>query len=125
MAKKIVTSINNLPDPEKQNPQTAAEYSQRAWLFYSRSRFLEACSDMQRAVSLEPSLDFFYALGLFLRASGKNTEALAAFEQALTFFPLADYPQRSTMLLRLLHGQINMIKSGDWNLEREVWKRLR
>jgi len=125
MSKKEVFPTQQVPDPAQINPQNAAEYAGRGWFYFSRQEFLEAQSDLETAISLEPDVDFYYALGLILRAQGKNSEALAVFEKTLPLVSDSENQQRTTMLRRLTLGQINMIKSGDWNLEKEVWKRIR
>jgi tetratricopeptide (TPR) repeat protein len=125
MAKKETFPTPLVPDPAQINPQTAADYARRGWLHFSRQQYLEAQSDLETAISLDTNVDFFYSLGLILRARGKNAEALAAFEKALALVTDSENQQRTTMLRRLTLGQINMIKSGDWNLEKEVWKRIR
>jgi tetratricopeptide (TPR) repeat protein len=125
MAKKETFPTQLVPDPAQINPQTAADYAGRGWLYFSRQHYLEAQSDLETAISLDTNVDFFYSLGLILRAQGKNAEALAAFEKTLVMVTDSENRQRTTMLRRLTLGQINMIKSGDWNLEKEVWKRIR
>jgi tetratricopeptide (TPR) repeat protein len=125
MAKKSTLPTVTIPTPEQLNPQTAAEFAARGWLFLSKQQYAEARADLESALALESDVDYYYALGLILRAAGKNVEALAAFEKAISLVPGITDPQRATMLNRLTLGQINMIKTGDWNLEKEVWKRIR
>ena len=125
MAKAAEFLTPQVPDPTQLNPQTAAEFAQRGWLLFSRQKWAEAQADLEVAISLDPIVDHYYALGLILRTQEKNVESLAAFEKCLELVVEIADPQRVTMLRRLTLGQINMIKSGDWSLEKEVWKRIR
>jgi tetratricopeptide (TPR) repeat protein len=125
MAKISKPPSSQLPDPIQLKPQSAMEFAQRGWLFFGKQQFLEAKTDLEMAASLEQNVDYSYGLGLVLRAMGDNVKALAIFEKCLELSSEIVDRQRATMLHRLILGQINMIKSGDWNLEKEVWKRIR
>ncbi len=115
---------NTVPDPTTLNPQSAAEYLERGWLFYTRQNFEHAISDFKAALDLEPNnIEVLYALGLALKISGATQQALNFFTRIDEVINYVDDRQRRTMISRLAHGQINQIKTGDWNLEKEVWQR--
>lgn len=110
-------------EPEKMVPQTTEEFLQRAWLFYSRKKFDLAEKDYRTALEKEPeNVDAIYGLALTLKAAGASTKALEFFEKSLLLLESIKDPQRAHILGRLIHGQINQIKTGDWNLEKEVWQ---
>ena len=69
--------------------------------------------------------DIYYALGLNYKASGNNIKALESFNNAIKVLDRLEDHVRARMLLRLIHGQINQIKDGDWNLEKEIWHYVR
>jgi len=125
MAKDPIIFTPPPPNPATLTPSSAAEFARRGWLYFSRQQYAEAKADLETALSLEANVDHYYTLGLILRALGENEQALAAFEHCLAKIGEIAESQRATMLRRLATGQINMIKTGDWNLEKEVWKRIR
>jgi tetratricopeptide (TPR) repeat protein len=112
-----------VPDPNTMNPQSTAEFLERGWLFYSRQKFEQAEADFRKVLQQESAnVDAWYSLGLTLKALGKGPQAIEAFSQVDKAIDEVDDAQRATIILRLTHGQINMIRTGNWNLENEIWK---
>lgn len=121
---KIPEPKNTVPDPSTLNPQNATEYLERGWLYYTHQNLEKAISDFQTALEKEPNnIEVLYALGLALKASGATQQALKIFIRIDEVINYVDDRQRRTMISRLTHGQINQIRTGDWNLEKEVWEK--
>jgi hypothetical protein len=64
-------------------------------------------------------------LGVSLKAQDRREETIKAFQ---TVVALLDKDQainevRKTMLHRLALGHINLLRQGDWNLEKEIWQK--
>ncbi len=125
MAKGPKKPVDNIPpEPDKMNPQTDDEYLERGWLYYSREKFELAEADIDIVLQREPgNIDAWYALGLTLKAMGNAQGAVDAFSRIDAAIGQIDDHQKATIISRLAHGQINQIKTGDWNLEKEVWKK--
>ena len=123
MAKpKIVESV--VPDPAAMIAKTAKEYASRGWLFYSHQKYEKAVDDFRHVLEEDKNqIDTWYGLGLSLKAAGSASEAAEAFSKVLGLIGTLEDKQRANVLGRLVKGQINQIKTGDWNLEKEVWKR--
>ncbi len=123
MAKKSLIPVHEVPDPASLTPQTPADFSRRGWLYYGRKEFARAEADFVTALEQEPdNPEFLYALGLTLKAAGSLDKALQKFEYALQMVNTVSDPVRAQVLHRLILGHINQIKTGDWNLEKEIWK---
>ncbi len=125
MAKKKDVASQKV-DPELTQPQNQAEFLQRAWTFYSRQKYSLAQADFETVLSQdENNFDANFGLSLTLKASGNNQQALKAFEKTLALVPSIEDKQRANIMQRLIRGHINQIKTGDWNLEKEVWQIVR
>jgi tetratricopeptide (TPR) repeat protein len=112
-------------DPATMNAETPADYLKRGWLYFSKNQYDLAAGDFRHALaSEENNADGWYALGLALKGSGATSKAVEAFEHVLGLVGKLEDKQRANILTRLTHGQINQLKTGDWNLEKEVWKRV-
>lgn len=117
-----------LPDDAQspQNPQNFSEYYREGWLLHSGGEQEQAETAVRKALALQPeSVDGHYVLGLILKAQGRGREAVEAFETALALLErgLVQDATRKAMLRRLTKGHINRLKTGDWNLEKEIWQR--
>ncbi len=123
MAKiKIVENI--VPDPAGMSASTAMEYASRGWLFYSHQNFEKAVDDFRQVLEKDKNdVDGWYGLGLSLKFAGSTVEAVQAFNKVLGLINTLKDKQRANVLDRLVKGQINRIQTGDWDLEKEVWKR--
>ena len=105
--------------------QSANDYLRQGWLDHGRSNETSAEEEFRKAIQLGPGLiDAYYGLGLVLKAQGRGKEAIQIFEKALDLVQndTATEKVRMQMLGRLIRGHINLLNSGDWNLEKEVWK---
>ena len=121
MTKPKLSEIS-VPDPAAMKVETAADYLQRGWLYYSHQKFDLAIADFQYVLKTDPdNVDTLYGLGLTQKASGASPQALATFGQVLKLVPKISDHQKESVLARLVKGHINQIKTGDWNLEKEVW----
>jgi tetratricopeptide (TPR) repeat protein len=125
MAKTPIIKTD-VPDPALLNPKSNDELIERGWLFYSHKEYTKAEIDLLKALDETPdNPDILYALGLNYKASGNNMKALESFENATRVLDKLEDRVRARMLLRLIHGQINQIKDGNWNLEKEIWHYVR
>jgi tetratricopeptide (TPR) repeat protein len=114
------------PDPEKINPQDNEELVKRGWLFYGRQNYDRALDDFSKAEGQDPeNPDIIYAIGLTYKASGAGKKAIENFEKVLLHMDKYSDPVEARMLLRLIHGHINQLTKGDWNLEKEIWHYVR
>jgi tetratricopeptide (TPR) repeat protein len=113
-------------EPEKLNPQSASEFLARAWLYYSRGKFDLAVQDFTRATeAASDNPETWYGLGLAHKSSGATSKAVEAFQNALNLIGGIQEHKRASIFSRLVKGQINQLKTGDWNLEKEVWHTVR
>jgi tetratricopeptide (TPR) repeat protein len=126
LAKRPDQSAQVVPDPEKLNPQETPEFLERGWLFYSQKKYESAEADFRFVLQREPeNVDALYVLGLTLKAMGKSQQAMDALSRIDDALTRIEDHQRAVMVARLAHGLVNQIKTGDWNLEKEVWKSRR
>jgi len=123
MAKKKVEA-EKIIDPTQMQPTNPAEFLQRAWSFYAKQKYTLAQTDFETVVNQDAmNFDALFGLALALKSDGAIQQALAAFEKALTLVDSTEDKQRANIMGRLIRGHINQIKTGDWNLEKEVWRR--
>lgn len=126
--KKILTKKAIVQDPSSmQNLTTAEGYLKRGMAFYARQQYENAENDLRTALSMNDGLiDVYYSLGMVLKAASKREEAVLAFEKVLTMLNQGRVKNSDqlAMLRRLAKGHINMIKTGDWNLEKEIWQHV-
>ena len=115
---------STVPDPLTVIPENTMEFASRGWLFFSNQDFDKAIDDFRHVLDEERNdIDTWYGLGLALKAAGFANEAVAAFNSVLSLVRSEKDKQRANIISRLATGQINHIQTGDWNLEKEVWKR--
>jgi tetratricopeptide (TPR) repeat protein len=115
-------------DITKDQPQSVDEYLRQGWGHYGRGDLTTAEERFRKAISLGPALiDAFYGLGLTLKAQGRKEEAVEIFLKLVVLLEKDTSMDsvRRTMLQRLTQGQINLLKFGDWGLEKETWKHER
>jgi tetratricopeptide (TPR) repeat protein len=125
MAKAPLISAS-APDPDKMDPKDNEGLVQRGWLYYSKQSFNQALDDFSNALNKDPdNPDTIYALGLAYKASGAAQKAIETFEKVLLHLDKYQDAVEARMLLRLVHGHINQLKDGDWNLEKEIWHYVR
>jgi tetratricopeptide (TPR) repeat protein len=122
MAKYPITE-ESLPDPETMKPEKTDEYAERGYRYFSEKKYELAAKDFSHIVDMESgNIEAWYALGLTLKWEGEKTKAVDAFQHVLNLIGNIPDSQRANVLGRLTKGHINMITTGDWNLEKEVWK---
>jgi tetratricopeptide (TPR) repeat protein len=115
-------------DTSDEQPQSVDEYLRQGWSHYGKRDLQAAEERFRKAISLSPALiDAFYGLGLVLKAQGRSEEAIEIFTKLVDLLEKDSTMDniRRTMLQRLTKGQINLLKFGDWGLEKEIWKRER
>ena len=106
------------------NPNSAEARCNLGWGYYGRKQHAEAIQAFEEALKLDQNwLDAHYGLALARKASGSTAEAVAAFEKAAALASQSTDRVRGQMLVRLIHGHINELKSGDWNLAKELYHR--
>ncbi len=126
--KKEIFKVKSVPvDPTKMaEPVTVDDFQKRGMAYYARKQYQEAEKDLNKATALDTSnIDAFYSLGMVLKAQNKKNEAVAAFTQVINLIHArSDSKQvKYDMLRRLALGHVNELTQGDWNLEKEIWKR--
>ncbi len=65
----------------------ATALSNRGWAHYERGEFEAALRDTERSLALDGSQSAAFNLGLLLLANGRDEEALAAYETAISSYP--------------------------------------
>ena len=112
-------------DPvEVKEPNDHDSFMQRGWAYHSRGEQDKAEADFRRAVSYSPeSVDANYAMGLVMKSQGKTQEAIELFEKTMDLILQGKIEQhsKSEMMRRLTLAHINELKTGDWNLEDQIW----
>jgi len=106
------------------NPVTAADFILQGYMLKASGKFDDAEANFRKAISLEPaSVEAYYALGLVLKAEDRRQDSIMCFEKVLGLID-ADPKDagRAHMLQRLVKAHINQLRSGDWDLEKEIWQ---
>jgi tetratricopeptide (TPR) repeat protein len=123
--KNTSTESKDITDPSAlPEPKDVDSAMRRGWAYHSRKQHAAAESDFRQALEYDPhSVDAHYALGLILKAQGRNDEAVSNFKQVLELITtgVISNQSRAEMLRRLSMGHVNELIQGDWNLEEEVW----
>jgi tetratricopeptide (TPR) repeat protein len=103
------------------SPNSAEAHSNLGWGYYGQKQFAEAIKEFQEALARDANwVDAYYGLGLAQKGAGAKTEAVAAFEKAAALAPQMEDRVRGSMLMRLAHGQVNQLKKGNWDLDKEL-----
>lgn len=112
-------------DPtEIKDPNDHDSFMQRGWAYHAQGEHEKAESDFRRAVSFSPdSVDANYAMGLILKHQGITQEAVQQFEKTMDLILQGkiENHSKSEMMRRLTLAHINELKTGDWNLEDQIW----
>jgi len=116
------------PTETQQSAQakTVDDYTRQGWALHTEGKQDAAENSFRQAISMEPkSIEGYYGLGLVLKAEDRRQDALQAFQQVISLLEdgAVSDPSRHAMLRRLSKGHINQLKEGDWNLEKEIWKK--
>lgn len=99
------------------SPNSAEAHTNLGWGHYGRKEYELALKAFDKALSLQgDTLDALYGRALALRGLGRPTEAVQAFERAQVINDQSEDKNRHFLLSRLLKGQINETKTGDWNM---------
>jgi len=97
-----------------------------AWSRLGNGENLHAEELFRQVIDLNPQVvDGWYGLGLALKVQGRKEEAIRCFQKALELIEIglvADRTRRS-MVRRLALGHINLLRNGNWNLEKEFWQK--
>jgi tetratricopeptide (TPR) repeat protein len=106
-------------------PKTAPDFIRRGWENRTGGKLDDAEKDFRKAISLdETSVEAYYGLGLMLKSQDRKKEAIENFTKVLEMIDTNPEDRtRNEMLRRLSKGHINMIKGGDWDLEKEIWRK--
>jgi tetratricopeptide (TPR) repeat protein len=115
-----------MSEPESSVLLSADDHLRQGWADHGRANETSAEEEFRKAIQLSPALiDAYYGLGLTLKAQRREKEAVQVFEKSLDLVErdVSSEKARLQMLRRLILGHINMLSSGDWNLEKEIWKR--
>jgi tetratricopeptide (TPR) repeat protein len=94
--------------------------------FTPKGDFQSAQKDFEEALVIAPNdVEAIYGLGLSYRIQGNMEKGANAFRKVLDLLGAGSVedPTRTKMLERLAKGHLNMITKGDWDLEKEIWKR--
>jgi len=123
-----VFKVKSVPlDPSSIIDPTAAEdYCRRGIAYYARKQYKLAINDIKTAISLNGNMvDAYYGLGMVMKASNQKEGAIAAFNKVVELMAIDTVKGKVTanMLRRLALGHVNELTEGDWNLEKEIWKR--
>jgi tetratricopeptide (TPR) repeat protein len=99
--------------------QAALEYFESGWSHYASKDFDRSQANFLKALEIQPDyVDALYGLGMVYQASGRQQEAIAAFEKVIAL--LQNSPEvesvRARMLTRFARGHINRITTGDWQM---------
>jgi tetratricopeptide (TPR) repeat protein len=120
MTQATITSTS-----EQRNPVSASEYVSKAWEQKSSGKLDDAEASFRKAISLETgSVEAYYGLALIFKIQDRRQESIKSFEKVIDL--IDDHFEdkvRGQMLQRLSKGHINQMSGGDWNLEKEIWKR--
>jgi tetratricopeptide (TPR) repeat protein len=124
---RVVTSaerLERLRGEARANPQDAEAALRVGWAMYAAGEHAEAEEWFALTATLAPAdVEGVYGLGMTRRARGKTQAAIEAFEKAVRLAERISDRTRGQLIQRLAKGHVNYLRSGDWNLEREVWRR--
>ncbi len=118
------TLVDRMRERVRANPQDAQAAIGLAWALYAAGDFEESDAMFSQAGLLDPGdVEAPYGKGMARRRRGDKQGAMEAFEQALRLADRLEDRTRGQLLQRLAKGHLNFLRSGDWDLEREVWRR--
>ena len=119
-----------MPPEESAKPaqlETYEDYLREGWVLHASRKNEDVAEEYFRKAAVEnpSSVDALYGLGLVLKAQDRRQEALQVFQKVVELLEsnAVDDRVRAGMLRRLTLGHINQIRTGDWGLEKEIWKR--
>ena len=109
---------------EQAPSQTIAEIINKGWLQKAEGKYDDAEASFRMAVSIDSdSIEAHYGLGMALKGQDRRQESIKSFEKVLELVDIrVEDRTRGEMLKRLAHAHVNQLRSGDWGLEKEIWK---
>ena len=116
--------VGDLDPTELPEPNDYESFMRRGWAQHSKGEQERAESDFRRAVSYSPeSVDANFALGLNLKSQGRKEEAVEVFNKTMQLIEdgKGESDSKTEMMRRLTLAHINELKTGDWNLEDQIW----
>lgn len=106
-------------------PKSFEDYYREGWVLHGSSKDEDAAEENFRlAIAVDPnSADAHFGLGLVLKTQDRRQEAIQSFEKVVDILENTTQEDaiRAKMLRRLALGHINQLRTGDWDLEKEVW----
>lgn len=101
------------------------ELVRSAWEQYGKGNLEQAEHEFRLAIERKVrSVEAHYGLGVVLKVAKRYQESIAVFERLISLLERTPHDRiRAEMLRRLVHGYLNLMRSGDWGLESEIWKR--
>lgn len=106
--------------------ENSRDHQLRGYALYTTGDYDGARVDFESAVSLDPNdVEALYGLGLTRKMQGDLDGSADSFNQVLELLRAGAVKDttRAKMLERLTKGHLNIMNVGDWNLEKEIWKR--
>jgi tetratricopeptide (TPR) repeat protein len=120
----LAERLERLREEARAKPQDAEATLRAGWAMYAAGAQAEAEEWFALTATLAPTdVEGVYGLGMTRRASGNTQAAIEAFEKTVRLAERLGDRTRAQLIQRLAKGHINYLRSGDWNLEREVWRR--
>lgn len=112
-------TVDELKEAYAADPNNAEAASRLGWELYSLRHYKAAIEVLEAAQKLAPDdAEIAYVLGLSLKQVKEDSRAVKAFQSAAKNADRLDNKLRGSMLKRMAQGQVNFIKSGDWEMER-------
>ena len=127
--KKEIYKVKSITvDPATlRNLTSGDEYLKRGVAYYARKQYENAENDLRTALAMDADpVEVNYCLGMVLKAESKSEEAIQCFEKVLDLLSQSHMKNydRQAMLRRLAKGHINFMKTGDWDLEKEIFQHI-
>ncbi|MGW8249344.1 MAG: tetratricopeptide repeat protein [Anaerolineales bacterium] len=119
------TSSTEVASPDQQPSQSISELISKGWTQKAEGKYDEAEASFRKALSLDSqSVEANYGIALTLKAQDRRQESIQGFEKVIELVDSrVEDRTRGEMLKRLSQAHINQLRSGDWGLEKEMWKR--
>jgi tetratricopeptide (TPR) repeat protein len=117
-------STNSETPAKQETSSPTAEFIRKGWEFKASGKFDDAEANFRKAISMDPSsVEAYYGLSLTQKAQDHRQDSIAGFEKVLELIESGVEDRvRGEMLRRLALAHINQLRSGDWGLEKEIWK---
>jgi tetratricopeptide (TPR) repeat protein len=112
--------------PPASKPDTIEEILSLGWSEYASGQFEAAEKTFRKVLDQSAdAIEAYYGLGLSLKAQDRREETIRAFQKVVDLLEKDQAVDRvrKTMLRRLALGHINVLRQGDWNLEKEIWQK--